>query len=137
MKKKTTTNKKVNQFKSKFEENVFNQLTNLFKKEPVFYEGPFNIIYYHTKPEKHRYTCDFCLPNNIFIETKGLFTTKDRKKHLLIRTSNPSLDIRFIFQNAKNKIKKGSKTTYADWCNKHGFKWSHKIVPSKWVREKK
>jgi hypothetical protein len=87
----------------------------------------------YTKPAtQHIYTPDFRLPNGIFIETKGRFVLADRQKHLLIKQQNPELDIRFVFQNSKNKIRKGSKTTYADWCNKHGFLYADKDIPVEW-----
>ena len=67
------------------------------------------------------YTPDFILPNGIIIETKGRFVVDDRMKHLMIREQYPHLDLRFVFSNSRNKIRKGSKTTYGDWCTKHGF----------------
>lgn len=87
----------------------------------------------YIKPEtQHTYTPDFKLPNGIFIETKGRFVTEDRKKHILIKSQHPELDIRFVFQNSKNKLRKGSKTTYADWCNKYGFLYADKDIPVEW-----
>jgi hypothetical protein len=91
-------------------------------------------IIQYTKPETHhKYHPDFKLPNGIFVETKGRFLTDDRKKHLLIKAQNPNLDIRFLFQNSKTKISKASKTTYADWCVKHGFKFADKEIPDDWL----
>ena len=88
----------------------------------------------YTKPTtNHTYTPDFRLPNGIFIETKGRFVADDRKKHILIREQHPELDIRFVFQNSKNKLRKGSKTTYADWCIKHGFLFADKLIPADWM----
>lgn len=90
----------------------------------------------YTKPAtQHRYTPDFKLPNGIFVETKGRFVTADRKKHLLIKEQHPDLDIRFVFQNANNKISKKSKTTYADWCVKHGFLFAEKEIPEEWLSQ--
>lgn len=90
----------------------------------------------YTKPAtQHKYTPDFRLPNGIFVETKGRFVTADRKKHLLIKEQHPDLDIRFLFQNANNKISKRSKTTYADWCNKHGFLYAEKEIPKEWLSQ--
>ena len=87
----------------------------------------------YTKPAtNHTYTPDFRLPNGIFIETKGRFVLADRQKHILIKQQNPKLDIRFVFQNSKNKIRKGSNTTYADWCIKHGFLYADKNIPAEW-----
>ena len=90
-------------------------------------------IKYVVPATDHTYTPDFRLPNGIFVETKGRFVTEDRKKHVLIRKQHPELDIRFVFQNSKNKIRKGSPTTYADWCVKHGFIYADKTIPQEWL----
>jgi hypothetical protein len=89
-------------------------------------------IKYIKPATNHTYTPDFKLPNGIFIETKGRFVAEDRKKHILIKDQYPELDIRFVFQNSKNKLRKGSKTTYADWCVKYGFKFADKEIPTDW-----
>ena len=81
------------------------------------------------------YTPDFQLDNGIFIETKGIFDSDDRRKHVEVHKQHPELDIRFVFSNAKAKLYKGSKTTYADWCDKQGFKWAHRIIPQEWLQE--
>jgi hypothetical protein len=83
-----------------------------------------------------KYTPDFLLPNGIIIETKGRFTPADRMKHLAIKKQHPNLDIRFVFSNSNSKLRKGAKTTYADWCVKHGFMYADKDVPEEWVTEK-
>ena len=89
----------------------------------------------YTKPAtQHTYTPDFRLPSGIFVETMGRFVVEDRKKHILIKQQYPELDIRFVFQNSKNKIRKGSKTTYADWCEKHGFKYADGTIPQEWLK---
>jgi hypothetical protein len=81
------------------------------------------------------YRPDFPLPNGIIVETKGLFENDDRQKHLAIQKQHPELDIRFVFQNPNTKIYKGSKTSYAMWCEKHGFKWAAKLIPDAWLEE--
>lgn len=119
--------------RSRFEDTISQQLKSLCKKEA--YEK-YEIKY--TKPATdHKYTPDFVLPNGIIVEVKGLFQREDRQKHLLIQQQYPNLDIRFVFQNAKQKLYKGSKTTYADWCEKNGFLYSHKEIPAEWLREQK
>jgi hypothetical protein len=95
-----------------------------------------NKIKYTVPASEHTYTPDFRLPNGIYVETKGRFVAEDRKKHLLIKSQYPNLDIRFVFQNSKNKIRKGSKTTYADWCDKYGYKYSDKTIPKEWLEMK-
>ena len=62
--------------------------------------------------------------------------TADRKKHLCIQKQQPSIDIRFVFTNSKNKLSKGAKSTYGEWCNKHGFKYYDRIIPEDWLKEK-
>lgn len=90
-------------------------------------------IPYQKKPSV--YNPDFILPNSIIIEAKGRLTTADRVKMLLVKEQHPYLDIRFVFQRAHNKIRKGSKTTYAMWCDRHGFPWAEKLIPLRWIRE--
>ena len=82
------------------------------------------------------YTPDFQLDNGIFIESKGLFDNEDRRKHREIRKQHPELDIRLVFSNAQAKLYKGSKTRYSGWCEKHGFKWAHRVIPLEWLTEK-
>ena len=82
------------------------------------------------------YTPDFILNNGIIVETKGRFITADRKKHLCIKKQHPTLDIRFVFTNSRNKLSKGAKSTYAQWCIKHGFRYYDRIIPEDWLKEK-
>mgnify|MGYP000960088950 FL=1 len=85
--------------------------------------------------ETRRYTPDFILPNGIIIETKGRFVAADRKKHLLIQQQHSHLDIRFVFSNSRAKLSKGAKSTYAEWCEKHGFLYADKEIPQEWLHE--
>lgn len=90
----------------------------------------------YAKPAtNHKYTPDFVLPNGIIVETKGRFEVDDRQKHLLIKQQHPDVDIRFVFTRSKAPIRKGSKTTYADWCLKNGFQFADKAVPQAWLDE--
>lgn len=89
----------------------------------------------YVKPQKiHTYTPDFYLiKNNIYIETKGYFTSQDRQKMRLIKEQHPDLDIRIIFSNSKTRISKKSNTTYGMWCDKYGFKYADRHVPEGWL----
>jgi hypothetical protein len=118
-------------FKSGLEENISQQITS--KGIEVQYES--EKVVYIIPASEHSYHPDFKLPNGIRIETKGRFVIADRKKHLLVKEQNPNLDIRFVFSNSKNKINKRSKTTYGDWCDKHGFKYADKVIPDEWFME--
>ena len=84
--------------------------------------------------ENKTYTPDFILPNGIIVESKGRFVATDRKKHLKVKEQHPSLDIRFVFSNSRGKINKGSRTTYGDWCDRHGFIYADKRIPDEWLK---
>lgn len=88
-----------------------------------------------TYTQTHTYTPDIVLSNNIIVELKGYFKPGDRGKHKRVRMSNPELDIRFVFQNARKTINKTSKTTYGDWADKNGFKWAEGSIPLEWIKE--
>ena len=118
-------------FKSGLEDTVSNQIQS--KGIAVEYEQ--EIIPYIIPASNHNYHPDFKLPNGIIVETKGRFLPDDRKKHTLVKKQNPELDIRFVFTNSKTKISKASKTTYADWCIKNGFKYADKLIPNEWFTE--
>lgn len=120
-------------YRSGLEERVSDELNNAgveysYEKHRVDYTSP---------PALHHYTPDFVLGNGIIVETKGLFSVADRQKHLLIQKQHPDLDIRFVFSDSWTKIRKGSKTSYGDWCEKHGFIYADKYIPLDWLSEPK
>lgn len=86
-------------------------------------------------PKPSRYTPDIVLPNGIVVELKGRFQTDDRQKHLMIKDQYPRLDIRFVFSNPNQCISKQSTTTYAKWCESHGFLYAKRSVPEDWIAE--
>lgn len=100
-----------------------------------------NISYEYEKtkltyiPKPRIYVPDFYLPEQkMFIEVKGYFDKGDRVKMQLIKEQFPDHDIRIVFQNARNKIYKGSKTTYGAWADRHGFIWAEGSVPEEWLK---
>lgn len=119
-------------FRSGLEEKVAKQLTDAgvsFKYEEF-------IIGYTVPARKAKYTPDFMLlDNGIIVETKGRFLVADRQKHLMVKEQHPDLDIRFVFSNSRARISKASTTTYAEWCDKHGFKYADKFIPQEWIDE--
>lgn len=89
----------------------------------------------YTRPMS-KYTPDFVLDNGIIIETKGRFVGADRAKHLYIKKQWPGkYDIRFVFNNPNARLTKVSNTTYGEWCDKNGFKYSAKSIPEEWFKE--
>ena len=119
-------------YRSGLEDRISEQLKSL---SVLFKYEEFKIKY--EVHETRTYTPDFELPNGIIIESKGRFVAADRKKHLLVKKQHPELDIRFVFSNSRAKITKGSKTSYGDWCEKHGFMYADKLIPEEWVNGKK
>lgn len=100
---------------------------------PVEYEQ--YSICYNVPQRETKYTPDFVLPNGIIVETKGRFLPADRQKHLLIKERYPLLDIRFVFTSSREKLYKGSPTSYAEWCQKFGFIYADKLIPQTWLKE--
>lgn len=83
----------------------------------------------------HKYTPDFPVTPGLVLESKGRFLSEDRAKHLLLKQQHPDIEVRFIFTRSAAPIYKGSKTTYADWCRKHGFRFCDKRIPQEWLDE--
>lgn len=127
---KRTKHKSV--YRSKFEDDVITKLKSVINKYKIKFEYEPMKIEYNTPSI---YVPDIVLENKIIVEIKGFFTASDRRKHLLIKQQHPELDIRFVFQKPDNKIYKGSNITYADWCEKHGFKWAKQEIPLHWLKE--
>lgn len=120
-----------NGYRSGLEEKLSEQLDHA----GIGYEYEGLRIIYTVPTRSATYTPDFWLSNGIIIESKGRLLPADRKKHLLIKEQHPHYDIRFVFTRSATPITKGSKTTYADWCRKHGFKFADKSIPEAWLRE--
>ncbi len=118
-------------FRSGLEEQVAQQL----KDAGLSYDYEAVKLRYIKPAREAKYTPDFILPNGIIVETKGRFVVEDRQKHLILKDQYPNLDVRFVFSNSNTKISKGSKTTYAAWCQKYGFTYADKLVPKSWMEE--
>ena len=108
---------------------------NLTEREVSFEYEKMKITWLDSK--ERSYTPDFVLENGIIIETKGRFVSADRRKHKEIKKQYPDLDIRFVFSNSRSKLYKGAKSTYGEWCEKHGFLYSDRTIPELWTAEEK
>ena len=53
-----------------------------------------------------------------------------------VQQQHPNLDIRLVFENSSRKIRKGSSTSYAKWCEKKDIVYCDRVIPQKWLREK-
>lgn len=97
-------------------------------------------IEYEVPARRAKYTPDFPIytrgtGKKVIIETKGQFKAADRKKHLLIKQQHPDIDLRFVFTNPNQRLSKQSKTTYAKWCEDHGFLFAKGLPPIEWLDE--
>ena len=120
-------NEKNIKFRSKLEESVAKLLEGL----GVSYEYESSKVSYTIE---HNYTPDFLLPNYTYLEAKGYWSASDRRKILAVKKQNPELDLRMVFQSPYNKISKKSKTTYAQWCERHDIPWTHyHDIPLDWL----
>ena len=84
------------------------------------------------------YVPDFIFRDKrLLVEAKGYFTPEDRSKILkaLPAIREAGWELRFVFQRAQNKLNKRSKTTYAAWCDKHGFIWAEGMIPKDWYAD--
>jgi hypothetical protein len=132
MKRKPTAGVRTsNGFRSGLEQKIAESLD----KAGVSYKYEDQVIEYLKPAKIAKYTPDFVLENGIIIEVKGRFLTSDRQKHLLVRKQRPELDIRFVFSRSKERISKKSRTTYAMWCEKHGFLYADETIPEQWLKE--
>jgi hypothetical protein len=122
-------------FRNKLEERIGEQLDAAGLS--YSYEGskvPFSV-----PARQAKYLPDFRV-GNIILEGKGWFgkDAKERQKLILVRESNPHLDIRLVFSDANKKIYKDSPTTYAKWADDHGFPWTTKgVIPLSWIKDMK
>lgn len=117
-------------FRSKYEETIYNNVID--EGLTVLFE-PFKLPYF----TKGNYLPDFVLPNGIIVEAKGYFDARSRAKMVAVKKNNPDLDIRMLFMNSKTKVRKGSATTYADWCNKNKFPFADGLIPLEWFNEER
>lgn len=125
---KTHTTKEKVVVRSNFEVDCLNALDR--EHIPYEYESlRFSYVSHHT------YTPDLSFPNNIVVELKGRFLPADRAKILAVRKAHPHIDLRMVFMNPNVKLSKNSRTTYGDWCDKHGIQWASKRVPIEWTSE--
>ena len=114
-------------YRSKLEQRI----AKLLKDLGVVYEYETHKVAYQIQ---HNYIPDFCLPNGVILEAKGYWDAEDRRKIKAVKEQNPDLDLRMVFQDPYNKISKGSKTTYAKWCEKHDIRWcSFATIPIEWL----
>lgn len=115
-------------FKSKFEFEFSKTLKKL-KLHAEYEPDKFKF----TQPEQIRSYCpDWKIEEKVYIETKGRFTSADRKKILWVIESNPDIKIYLLFMNSKVTLSKTSATSYGSWCDKNNIEWADIREIRKW-----
>lgn len=122
---------KEHKFRSKFEKVVYEKAIE--HNGRLEYEPRNRTLSY---VDTSQYLPDFVLSNGIYVETKGYFSPRDRRKMLSVRRDNPKCDIRMVFQRASNRLTKSPNSmTYGDWCTKHNILWAEGSIPADWWGE--
>lgn len=81
------------------------------------------------------YVPDYTLASGRVIEAKGWFPQSDRQKMQAVLRDNPDLELLMLFQRPTDKIRRGSKTTIAQWCEARNIPWAKgPEVPKEWQR---
>ena len=120
--------------KTKYRSGLESALADTLTKEFIY--EPYNLPY----TTHRKYTPDFVNEDKkILIEAKGYFRVGDTQKYKAIRDSMPEWELVFVLSNPLTKVRKGSKMTMGQWCEKEGFpcftvKTSNELL--KYVRDK-
>lgn len=100
-------------FKSKFEETIATHfgIEDKYELDSIIYTL------------ENRYTPDFKISDNTYLECKGFFKPSDRRKMVEVMKQHPNITFIMLFQDSSVRLTKRSKTTYGDWCSKKGIQW--------------
>ena len=125
--------KKSTKYRSGFEDSMATLLRGL--RVDFKYEDKSRVLPYEIPASNHKYYPDWVV-GNMILETKGIWEKADREKILYVLAQHPGLDLRMVFQKPNTPIYKGSKTTYANWCDKKGIKWGTMADVPNWLKGK-
>lgn len=83
------------------------------------------------------YVPDWKIGPDVYIETKGYLAPSNRANILSFKEQYPGIRILFLFGNADNRLHSKSKTTYAQWAEKHGLEYAdiRKGLPLHWWKK--
>lgn len=87
--------------------------------EPLGFEYESTRLAYHVP---RLYTPDFTY-SHVVIEVKGYFRAGDTQKYKAIRDSLVDKTFVMILQTPNKPVRKGSKLTMAEWCDRNDIEW--------------
>ena len=108
--------KKKNLKNSKYRSSLEAKFASNNSGRGYLYE-PFSLPYIM----KRSYKPDFVI-DDVMIECKGFFRPGDTLKYKSIRDSIPEYELVFVLSDPNKKVRKGSKMTMGQWCEKEGIK---------------
>ena len=134
-----TSKVRANAIKNGWRSGLEESLAADLRSKGITYKFEPTCLKYNVPSRTARYTPDFWVTTRtgkvIVVESKGRFLTANRQLMLLVKAQHPNLEIRMVFSRSKETISKTSSTTYAMWCEKHGFQYADKLVPEEWLDE--
>ena len=87
---------------------------------------------YVIPPQKKLYRPDWKLPNGLYLEAKGLFTPKDRRKLLLVQEQRPEAVVALLFQEDRWTTP-AKKQRYSQYAIENHFPCSvGEFIPDEW-----
>lgn len=91
-------------------------------------------------PQPRKYKPDFIITtksgNEIVVESKGRFTSADRKKMAYVIEQNPDRDVRMLFQSDNRLTKAKRSQRYTEWCAARNIKCAvGNSIPEEWINE--
>jgi len=132
---KAAWSSKARALRSKFEAQIVAQL----EAAGVEFEYEQRPLEFTPPAKARRKTFDFWITTRtdklIVVEAKGWWVPEDRIAELECIKQHPEIDIRYVFQRSKTPIRKGSKTTYANVCEKVGVLFADGVIPREWLDE--
>lgn len=102
---------------SKYRSTLEERIGAVLEPEGFLYE-PHSIPYQVT----HQYTPDFVL-GALMVEVKGWFRPGDTQKYRAIHEGTNFHELVFVLQSPNKKVRKHTKITMGEWCDKYGIFW--------------
>jgi hypothetical protein len=118
---------KDREHRSRLEEEVEQALESM-GYTPSYEAERFNYVLHR------KYTPDFKV-GQVLIEVKGWWPPAERSKFLSVIVCNPGLPIFVALQRPYLTLSKKSKTTYAEWCSRHGIAWCPIPIPPDFMEQ--
>ena len=104
-----------------FSEILFKSLKSLKTKNPLIIISSYKLIKLQMKDLKYNFKIKLIDAENI-------------KQNKLDNKSINLINVEFDQNRAFDKISKKSRTTYAQWCERHGIKWAAvHAIPIDWL----